>query len=147
MILEVLIGPLGWAVVICPQCGLKSHTRPGKELKNKILDRVCTCGLKYQLIFDSRSAQRKKCSFPGILLAEKDIPIIIRDISKIGASFENDGISLEIGSFYNLKIRISEDWVKVLTRIVRVSEKIVGVEFSGLDEDQKKTIGSYLPSS
>jgi hypothetical protein len=147
MVLKVLINSLGWAVVICPQCGLKSHTRPEKAIQNKILDQICTCGEKYQIIFDQRSAQRKKCSFPGILLAEKDFSVIIKDISEIGASFERDDINLEIGSFYNLKMKISEDWVKILTRIARVNHKIVGVEFHSLDEDHKKMIESYLLSS
>ena len=84
MVLTVLINPLGWAVVVCPKCGAKNNTKPGEELQNKILDRVCTCGTKYQIIFDHRSAQRKKCSFPGIILAEQDTSVIIKDISEKG---------------------------------------------------------------
>jgi hypothetical protein len=147
MVSKVLVNPLGWAVVVCPDCGVKINTKPEKELQNKILDRVCICGSKYQLLFDTRSAHRKKCSFPGILLAEKDIPVIIKNISEIGASFsiEDNVNGLEIGSFYKLKMKINQDWIEGLTRVTRVHHKIVGVVFSGLDTDHKKIIGSYSP--
>jgi hypothetical protein len=72
MIQEVLISPLGWAVIICPECGARSHTKPGKELQHIVLDRTCKCGAKYQVIFDTRSEYRKKCSLPGILIAENN---------------------------------------------------------------------------
>jgi PilZ domain. len=146
MILEVPIGPLGWAVIVCPECKTKSHTRPKKELHNKILDRICICGLEYKLIFDTRSARRKKCSSPGILFAEKDIPVVIKDISTMGASFESDVTELEVRSFYRLKIKISKNWIEVLARIARVDRKIAGVSFVSLDTDQKKVIESYILS-
>jgi hypothetical protein len=53
MVSKVLVNPLGWAVIICPDCGVKTITKPEKELQNKVLDRVCTCGAKYQLLFDT----------------------------------------------------------------------------------------------
>ncbi|MGA2780602.1 MAG: PilZ domain-containing protein [Smithella sp.] len=146
MLLEVLIGPLGWAVVVCPKCGAKNHTKPEKDLQNKVLDQVCACGLKYQLIFGHRSAQRKKCSFPGILLAKQEIQVVIKNISETGASFESYGIELEKGNFYRLKIMIGENWINVLTRIVGVNNHRVGVKFISLGDDQKKIIGSYLLS-
>jgi hypothetical protein len=146
MIEEVLIGPLGWAIIICPECGEKSSVKPGKELQNKILDRTCTCGLKYQLIFDMRSASQKKCSFPGILLSETDVPVTLQDISEKGASFECNAKGINVGSFYNLKIKVKKDWVEILIRIkiVRIDRKLVGVEFVKLSADQKKTIESYI---
>jgi hypothetical protein len=80
-------------------------------------------------------------------LAEKDIPVIIKNISEIGASFsiEDNVNGLEIGSFYKLKMKINQDWIEGLTRVTRVHHKIVGVVFSGLDTDHKKIIGSYSP--
>ncbi|MCX5849558.1 MAG: PilZ domain-containing protein [Deltaproteobacteria bacterium] len=147
MIQEVLISPLGWAVIICPECGEKVHVKPGKELQHIVLERTCTCGAKHKLVFDTRSEHRKKCSFPGIFLADKNIPVTIKDISEIGASFEGNVRGLEIGSFYNLKIKISEDWVKVLTRVIRVNRKTVGISFVNIDADQKKIIEYYLLSS
>jgi hypothetical protein len=148
MVSKVLIGPLGWAVIVCPECEVKINTKPEKELQNKILDRVCTCGSKYQIIFDNRAAHRKKCSLPGILLAEKDIPVIIKNISEIGTSFsfEDHVYDLDVGSFYKLKMKINQDWIEGLVRVTRVHHKIVGVAFSELDTDYKKIIGAYSPS-
>jgi hypothetical protein len=147
MVSKVLVSPLGWAVMVCPECGVKTNTKPEKEIQNKILDRVCICGAKYQLLFDTRSAHRKKCSLPGILMAEKDIPVTIKNISEIGASFslEGDVNGLELGSFYKLKMKINQDWIEGLTRVTRVHHKVVGVAFSGLDTDKKKIIESYSP--
>ena len=144
MLLEVLIGPLGWAVVVCPRCGLKDYSRPAKELQNRILDQVCRCGLQYQLIFDSRSVQRKPCSFPGILLADQDIPVTIRNISESGAYFESDDMTVDVGGFYKLKMVINDCPMDVVTRIVRFNRNMAGVKFVTLGTDQKKIIESYI---
>jgi len=147
MVSKILVSPLGWAVIVCPECGIKVNTKPEKELQNKVLDRVCTCGARYQILFDTRSAYRKKCSFPGVLMADKDIPVTVKNISEIGTSFsfENDANGLEIGSFYKLKMKINHDWIEGLTRITRVHRNVVGVMFSGLDTNHKKVIESYSP--
>ncbi len=147
MVSKVVVGPLGWAIIVCPECRVKVNAKPEKELQNKVLDRVCTCGAKYKILFDTRSAQRKKCSFPGVLMADKDIPVIVKNISEIGASFSfEDGVyGLEIGSFYKLKMKINQDWIEGLTKVTRVHQNIVGVIFSGLDADHKKIIESYSP--
>lgn len=148
MVSKVLVSPLGWAIVVCPECGVKTNTKPDKELQNKVLDRVCMCGSKFKLLFDTRSAQRKQCSFPGVLMAEKDLPIVIKNISEIGASFsfENDINGVAIGSFYKLKMKINQDWIEGLAKITRVHQNVVGVAFSTLGNDHKKVIESYSPS-
>ncbi|MGA2553745.1 MAG: PilZ domain-containing protein [Smithella sp.] len=140
----VSISPLGWATVMCPQCGLESHNKPGKELQNRVLERTCTCGAKYQILFDTRTAPRKKCALSGILSAENTITVEINDISARGASFEVDELNLDVGDVYSLKINISDDWVEVLIRIIRINDKIVGFEFVNLGYNQKKMIESYL---
>jgi hypothetical protein len=147
MVSKILVNPLGWAVIICPDCGVKTNTKPEKELQNKVLDKACICGAKYQLLFDTRSAHRKRCSLPGILLAEKDIPVIIKNISEIGASFsfEDHVNGLAIGSFYKLKMKINQDWIEGVTKITRVHKNVVGVTFSEIGTDHKKIIGSYSP--
>ena len=147
MIQEVLINPLGWAVIICPQCGLKSHVKPGKELQHIVMGRTCTCEAKYKVIFDIRSEHRKKCSLPGILLAENNITVVINNISKVGAYFEGDELNLNVGSIYHLKIEISEHWIEVLVRIVRTNQKMAGVEFINIGHNEMKMIESYLPSN
>lgn len=148
MVSKILVSPLGWAVIICPECGIKVNTKPEKELQNKVLDRVCTCGAKYKILFDTRSAQRKKCSFPGVLMAEKDIPVVINSISAIGASFafENDINGLAIGSFYKLKMKVNQDWIESLAKIARVHQNVVGITFSEIDTDHQKIIESYSPA-
>jgi hypothetical protein len=146
MIEEVFIGPLGVAIIICPECRLKIHARPGKAFQHKILDHVCQCGFKYQIIFDNRFAHRKKCSIPGVFLTEKDIPVVIKDISRIGASFAGDVNGLEIGSYYKLKMKIDTDWIESLAKITRVGHKLVGVTFHGLASDHKNKIESYVLS-
>jgi len=45
-----------------------------------------------------------------------------------------------------LKIKISEQWIDVLVRIVRVNQKIAGVEFVNLGYNEQKMIESYLLS-
>ncbi len=146
MIQKVSISPLGWAVIICPQCGLESHHKPGRELLHKVLERTCTCGAKYQILFDTRTAPRKKCALPGILSAEDTITVEINNISERGASFEVDELSLDVGSVYALKIKIGDDWIEVLVRIIRVNNKTAGFEFVNLGYNQKKMIESYLLS-
>ena len=147
MIQEVLISPLGWAAIICPECWAVSHTKPGKELQHIVLERTCRCGAKYQVIFDTRSEHRKECSLPGILSIENNkITVEIINISEIGAYFEGDELNLDVGSIYHLKIKISEQWIDVLVRIVRVNQKIAGVEFVNLGYNEQKMIESYLLS-
>lgn len=146
MIQEVLISPLGWAVIICPECGLRSHTKPEKELQHKVIEKTCICGAKYQLIFDTRSEPRRKCSLPGILSTEENITVEIISISEIGASFQADELNLDIGSFYNLKIKISNKWIEVLIKIIRVNQDIVGCEFVNLGYNERKIVESYLIS-
>jgi hypothetical protein len=141
---KISISPLGWAVVSCPQCGLESHNKPGKELQNKVLERTCICGAKYQILFDTRTAPRKKCALSGILSAENSITVEINDISIRGASFEVDELDLDVGSVYPLKININDDWIEVLIRIIRVDNKTAGFEFVNPGYNQKKMIESYL---
>jgi hypothetical protein len=138
------ISPLGWATVICPHCGLESHNKPGKELQNRVLERTCICGTKYQILFDTRTAPRKKCALSGILSAENTITVEINDISASGASFEVDELDLDVGDVYSLKINIGDDWIEVLIRIIRINDKTVGFEFVNLGYNQKKMIESYL---
>ena len=147
MIQEVLISPLGWAVIICPECGARSHTKPGKELQHIVLERTCICGARYQVIFGTRSEYRKKCSLPGILLADNNITVEINNISELGADFEGDELNLDVGSSYHLKIKISEQWIEVLVRIVRADQEIAGVAFVNLGYNEKKMIESYLLSN
>lgn len=149
MVSKVLVSSLGWAVIVCPECGIKVNTKPEKEIQNKVLDRVCTCGAKYQILFDTRSAQRKKCSFPGVLMAETDIPVVVKSISTIGASFafEKDVNGLSVGSFYKLKMKINQDWIEGLAKIARVHQNLVGITFSELDTNHKKIIESYSPAT
>ncbi len=147
MIQEILISPLGWAVIICPECGVMSYTKPGKELQHIVLERTCICGAKHQVIFDTRFEHRKKCSLPGILLTDDNITVVINDISEIGACFEGDELNLDVSSFYHLKIKISEQWIEVLVRIVRVNQNIAGVEFVNLGYNERKMIESYLSSN
>lgn len=147
MIQEVLISPLGWAVITCPECGLRSHTKPGRELLHKVIERTCICGAKYQLIFDTRSEPRRKCSLPGILLGDENITVEIISISEIGASFQADELNLDIGNFHNLKIKINDKWIEVLIKIIRVNQDVVGCEFVNLSYNERKMIESYLISN
>jgi len=57
MIQEVFISPLGWAVIICPECEAKTHAMPREELQHKVLERTCRCGAKHQIVFNTRSEQ------------------------------------------------------------------------------------------
>jgi PilZ domain len=143
---KVSISPLGWATVSCPECGVESHNKPGKEFQNKVLERTCICGAKFQILFDTRTAPRKKCALSGILSAENTITVEINNISARGASFEVDELDLDVGGVYPLKMNISDDWIEVLIRIIRVNDKIVGFEFVNLGYNQKKMIESYLLS-
>jgi len=143
---KISISPLGWATIICPKCGQESHNKPGKEMLNKVLEKTCICGAKYQILFDTRTAPRKKCALSGILSAENTITVEINDISASGASFEVDELDLDVGDVYSLKINIGDDWIEVLIRIIRINDKIVGFEFVNLGYNQKRMIESYLLS-
>jgi hypothetical protein len=147
MIQEVVISPLGWAVIICPECGVRNHTKPVKELQNKVLERTCRCGAKYQIVFNTRTEQRKECSLLGILLAENNITVEIYNISEVGAYLEGDELNLDVGSTYPLKIKTGERWIEVLVRIVRADSKIAGTEFVNLGYNERKMIEAYLLSS
>ena len=147
MIQEVVISPLGWGVIICPECGVRNHTKPLKELQHKVLERTCRCGAKYQIVFNTRTEQRKECSLPGILLSENNITVEIYNISEIGAYLEGDELNLDVGSTYPLKIKISEHWIEVLVRIVRANNKIAGTEFVNLGYNERKMIEAYLLSN
>jgi len=146
MIQEILISPLGWAVSICPECGLRSHTKPGKEMQHIVLQQFCRCGAKYKVMFCTRSECRKKCSFPGIISAEEDVAVDINNISEIGVYFEADELNLDAGSLYGLRMKLSGNWIDITIRIVRVDGKIAGAEFVNLGFKERKTIESYLLS-
>jgi hypothetical protein len=146
MIQEVLISPLGWAVTICPECGLRSHTKPGKEMQHIVLQQTCRCGTKYKVIFGTRLECRKKCSFHGIISAEEDIAVDISNISEIGVYLEADELNLEIGSSYSLRMKIANNWLDVTVQIVRINDRIAGAEFVNLGYKERKMIESYLLS-
>ena len=147
MIQEVFISPLGWAVIICPECEAKTHAMPREELQHKVLERTCRCGAKHQIVFNTRSEQRKECSLPGILLAENNITVEIKNISGISAYFEGDELNIYVGSTYPLKIKISAHWMQVLVRIVRANHKSAGIEFVNLGSNERKMIESCLLSN
>ena len=115
-------------------------------MQHKVLEKTCKCGAKYQVLFDTRNAPRKKCALPGILSAENTITVEINDISERGVSFEVDELDLDVGSVYPLKIKFSDDWIEVLVRIIRINNTIVGFEFVNLGYNLKKMIESYLLS-
>lgn len=141
---EIIISPLGWAVMICPQCGLKSHTKPGKEMLHVVLERTCSCGARHKIIFDTRSEPRKKCSLPGILFAEEDITVEIINICEKGASFEADELRLDIDGIYRLKIKINDKWSELLIKIIRIDKNVAGFEFVNPGFKERKIIESYL---
>jgi hypothetical protein len=147
MIQEIIISPMGWAVIICPKCEKTTHTMPRGELQHKVLETTCRCGAKHQIIFNTRSEQRKECSLPGIILAENNITVEIKNISSISAYFEGDELNLYVGSTYPLKIKISEYWIEVLVRIVRVNHKAAGIKFVNLGYNEREMIKSYLLSN
>jgi hypothetical protein len=146
MIQEVLISPLAWAVTICPECGLRSHSKPGKEMQHTILQQACRCGARYKVMFCTRLECRKKCSFPGIISAEEDIAVEINNISEIGVYFESDELNLDVDSSYNLRMKIADNWIDATVRIVRVNDKIAGAEFVNLGFKERKMIEAYLLS-
>lgn len=146
MIQEVLISPLGWAVTLCPECGLRSHTRPGKEMQHIVLQQLCRCGARYKVVFGTRSECRKKCSFPGIISSGEDIAVEVNNISEIGVYFEADELNIEVGRMYKLRIKMEGNWVDFTVRIVRVNGKIAGAEFVNPGFKERKRIETFLLS-
>jgi|GEM_PF-903185 len=148
MIQKIFISSMGWAVIICPECGQESHHKPGKDLLNKVLETRCRCGAKYQVLFDTRTAPRKQCSVPGILLSDKTITVEINHLSERGASFEveEDEAEIEKGSVYSLKMKLNGDWIEVLIRIVGINRNVAGFEFVNLNFNHKRMIETYILS-
>jgi hypothetical protein len=147
MIQEVAISPLGWAVIICPDCGGKNHATPSQESQHRVLNITCRCGAKHQIVFNTRSKQRKDCSLPGILLLKNNITVEIKNISQTGAYFEGNELNLYVGSTYPLKVRIDEQWIEVLVQVVRANEKSAGIEFVNLGYNESKMIESFVLSA
>ena len=146
MVQKVFVSSMGWAVIICPECGQESHHKPGKDLLNKVLETRCRCGAKYQVLFDTRMAPRKDCIVPGILSTDKNIAVEINYLSERGACFEVDESEIEIGNIYTLKLKIEGDWIEALIRVVRINKNVAGFEFVDLGYNQKRMIESYILS-
>ena len=146
MIQEVAISPLGWGVIICPECGGKSHTTPSQESQHRVLNITCRCGARHQIVFNTRAKQRKDCSLSGILLLKNNITVKIKNISETGAYFEGEGLNLYVGGTYPLKVRMGEQWIEVLVQVVRANEKSVGCEFVNLGYNECKMIEYFVLS-
>ncbi len=147
MIQEVTISALGWGVITCPECGGKTHATPGAESQHRVLDIKCRCGAKHQIVFNTRAKQRRECSLSGIILLKNDLAVTVKNISATGAYFEGDELNLFVGSTYPMKIKIDEQWIEVLVKIIRANHKEAGLEFVNPGYNESKIIESFVLSA
>jgi hypothetical protein len=150
-LLKVFLNHCGRATVKCPFCAKCHNTQIPKQFHNKPVRIKCECGKSFPVLFDSREYYRKEVRFPGQYwdtFGQLDL-MTVTTLSFTGAGFETGrkrplidaGETIQVNFLLENHDRI---WIKSRAVVKRVNGNQVGIEFTGMDEHQRKCIGFYL---
>ena len=149
--LKVFLSHCGTTTVKCPLCEKSHYTRVPERFHNKPVRAKCECGKSFPVLFDSRKYFRKKVRLLGEYWDTSGVQdlMTVTTLSICGAGFEtrrgntllNEGETIQVKFLLNNHDR---NWIKLKAVVKRVKGNQVGVEFTGLNEHQRKCIGFYL---
>jgi hypothetical protein len=148
---KVFLSHCGTTTVECPLCKKCHHTTVPEHLHNKPVRAKCECGQSFPVLFDSRKYFRKEVRLSGEYWdtsGAQDL-MTVTTLSVCGVGFEarrsnlllNEGETIQINFLLNNN---DSNWIKLKAVVKRVKGNQVGVEFTGLNDHQRKCIGFYL---
>jgi hypothetical protein len=148
---KVFLSHCGTTTVECPLCNKCHYTTVPEHFHNKPVRAKCECGQSFPVLFDSRKYFRKEVRLSGEYWdtsGAQDL-MTVTTLSVCGAGFEargrnfllNEGDTIQINFLLNSNDR---NWIKLKAVVKRVKGNQVGVEFTGLNDHQRKCIGFYL---
>jgi len=140
----------GTAGIACPECGknrqmdVSKYRDIQKEVKLKC---TCKCKHTFSVTLERRQQVRKKVLLTGgVLLNQKQYPVDIINISRIGLRIKTKG-RLDISLLDRVELEFTLDDAtrsvvrkKLLARTMRENE--IGLEF--VDKNHYDKLGSYL---
>ena len=143
----------GRATIKCPFCEKHHYTVVPKYLRNRPVRVKCDCGESFPVLFDSRKHRRKKVWLPGQYWdsSGKEDQMTVTSLSAAGVGFQAARCepSVKLDETIQIRFFLNDGYGTCITTkgIVRaVNRDRIGVEFTGLDENQRKHIGHYLMS-
>ena len=150
-IMKADLGLSGETTIKCPFCEKHHYTAVPKYLRNRPVRVKCECGKSFPVLFDSRKHRRREVWLPGEywdLSGEKDL-MTVTSLSATGVGFKVSRSKPLISRGETIQIRfiLNDGYGTYITTqvIVRgLNRNRIGVEFIGLDENQRKFIGFYL---
>ncbi len=149
--LKVFLSHCGTTTVECPLCKKCHYTTVPEHFHNKPVRAKCECGKSFPVLFDSRKYFRKEVRLPGEYWDTSGVHdlMTLTTLSVLGAGFEarrknlllHEGETIQVNFLLNNNDR---NWIKLKAVVKRVKGNQVGVEFTGLNDHQRKCIGFYL---
>ncbi|MBW2579901.1 MAG: PilZ domain-containing protein [Deltaproteobacteria bacterium] len=137
--------------VECPLCKKCHYTTVPEHFRNKPVRAKCECGQSFPVLFDSRKYFRKEVRLSGEYWDTSGVQYLmtVTTLSVCGAGFEasrgnlllNEGETIQINFSLNNNDR---NWIKLKAVVKWVKGDQVGVEFTELNDHQRKCIGFYL---
>ena len=149
--LKVFLSRCGTTTVRCPLCKKCHYTTVPEHLHNKPVRAKCECGQSFPVLFDSRKYFRKEVKLPGEYWdtsGGQDL-MTVTTLSICGAGFEARRGNLLVREGETIQIKFlpnsnDRNWIKLKAVVKRVKGNQIGVEFTELNDHQRKCIGFYL---
>jgi len=141
----------GETTIKCPFCEKHHYTAVPKYLRNRPVRLKCECGKSFPVLFDSRGHFRTEVQLAGEYwdtFGEKDL-MTVTSLSATGVGFKVSRSKplINIGETIQIRFILNDGYGTYITTqvIVRgLNRNRISVEFIGLDENQRKSIGFYL---
>ena len=149
--LKVFLSHCGTTTVKCPLCKKYHYTTVPEHLHNKPIRAKCECGKSFPILFDSRKYFRKDVRLPGEYWDSSGVQdlMTVTTLSICGAGLETrrKNLLVQEGDTIQIKFLLNHNdrnWMKLTAVVKRVKGNQIGVEFTELNEHQRKCIGFYL---
>ncbi len=149
--LKVFLNQCGTTTVRCPLCKKCHYTKVPEHFHNKQVRAKCECGQSFSVLFDSRKYFRKKVRLLGEYWDTSGVQdlMTVTTLSICGAGFEARGKNLLVHEGDTIQIKFllnnnERNWIKLKAVVKRVKGNQIGVEFTELNDHQRKCIGFYL---
>ena len=149
--LKVFLSHCGTTTVKCPLCKKGHYTTVPEHFHNKPVRAKCECGKSFSVLFDSRKYFRKEVRLPGEYWDTSGVQdlMTVKTLSFCGVGFETRRRNLLVREGETIQIKFllnsnDRNWIKLRAVVKRVKGNQVGVEFTELNDHQRKCIGFYL---
>ena len=149
--LKVFLSHCGTTTVKCPLCKKGHYTTVPEHFHNKPVRAKCLCGQSFSVLFDSRKYFCKEVQLPGEYWDTSGVQdlMTVKTLSICGAGFEarRRNLLVQEGETIQVKFLLNNNdrnWINLKAVVKRVKGNQVGVEFTELNDHQRKCIGFYL---